>query len=83
VIDDYVIVMMLGASLFLGALGLAALLWGLKSGQFDDTTKFLDGALLDSEEALRDAVKLEKKREEILKKKEDRKNADESYRPPD
>jgi len=33
--------MMLGVSIFLGAIALFAFLWALKSGQFDDEEKFL------------------------------------------
>jgi len=67
--SDSIMALMLGVSTFLGALGLIALLWGLKTGQFDDQSKFLDGARFDSEEELRDAVMMEKKRKEILEKK--------------
>ena len=76
--DGWLVAMMLGASILLGAFGLWGLLWGIKSGQFDDHQKFLDGAQFDSEEALNDAVALEKKKEEILKKKREAK-----YAPPD
>ncbi len=64
-----IIAMMLGVSTFLGALGLAALLWGLKTGQFDDTSKFIDGARFDGEEELRDAVMMEEKKKKALEKK--------------
>jgi len=64
-----VIAVMIGISTFLGALGLAALLWGLKTGQFDDTTKFLDGARFDGEEELKDAVMMEEKRKKALEKR--------------
>lgn len=76
--DGWLVAMMLGASILLGAFGLWGLLWGIKSGQFDDHQKFLDGAQFDSEEALNDAVAMEKKKEEILKKKREAK-----YAPPD
>ena len=76
--DAWVIAMMLGASTLLGAFGLWALLWGIKSGQFDDHQKFLDGAQFDSEEALRDAVMMEKKKEAIVRKKKES-----GYAPPD
>ncbi len=75
--DNWLVVMMLSASTLLGALGLWALLWGLKTGQFDDPKKFLDGALLDSEEALQDAIEMENRKKELKKKKE------KSYSPPD
>jgi len=60
--------MMLGISTLLGAFGLFALLWGHKTGQFEDKHKFLDGALYDGEEELKDAVMMERKRKEADKK---------------
>ena len=68
--DTWLVIMMLGASTLLGALGLFALLWGLKTGQFEDTKKFLNGALLDSEDALNDAIKIENRKKEIMEKRE-------------
>ncbi len=68
-------ILMLGVSTFLGALGLLALLWGVKSGQFDDESKFIDGARYDNEEDLRDAKMMEKKRAQREKKRK------ENYRP--
>lgn len=79
--DGWVVAMMLGASTLLGAFGLWALLWGIKSGQFDDQKKFIDGAQFDSEEALNDAVMMERKREAIVREKEEKKKA--GYNPPD
>jgi len=64
-----IVAMMLGVSTLLGALGLVALLWGLRSGQFDDTSKFLDGARFDGEEELKDAVMMEEKKKKALNKK--------------
>ncbi|MCD6190605.1 MAG: cbb3-type cytochrome oxidase assembly protein CcoS [Sulfurimonas sp.] len=65
--DDWVIAMMLGASIFLGAIALFAFLWAIKNGQFDDEEKFLNAVKFDSEEDLNDAVNAEKKREELKK----------------
>jgi len=65
--DDWVIAMMLGASIFLGAMALFAFLWAIKNGQFDDEEKFLNAVKFDSEEDLNDAVNAEKKREELKK----------------
>lgn len=70
--DNWVIVMMLGASLFLGAIALFAFMWAVKNGQFDDEEKFLNSVKFDNVEDLNDAVDLEKKKEELKKK---------SYRP--
>jgi len=65
--DNWVIAMMLGASIFLGAIALFAFLWAIKNGQFDDEEKFLNAAKFDNQEDLNDAVNIEKKREELKK----------------
>jgi len=65
--DDWVIAMMLGASIFLGAIALFAFLWAVKNGQFDDEEKFLNAVKFDSEEDLNDAVNAERKKEELKK----------------
>ncbi|WP_456428144.1 cbb3-type cytochrome oxidase assembly protein CcoS [Nitratifractor sp.] len=80
--SDSIMALMLGVSTFLGALGLIALLWGLRSGQFDDQSKFLDGARFDGEEELRDAVMMEKKKKEALEKKK-KEAMKRDYRPVD
>jgi cbb3-type cytochrome oxidase maturation protein len=69
--DNWVVAMMLGASLFLGAIALFAFLWAVKNGQFDDEEKFLNATKFDGEEELNDAVKQEQKKK-ILR---------ENYRP--
>ena len=66
--DDWVLAMMLGASIFLGAIALFAFLWAIKNGQFDDEEKFLNGAKFDNEDDLNDAVNIERKKEELKKK---------------
>ena len=71
-----IIAMMIGVSTFLGALGLAALLWAVKTGQFDDKEKFLGAAKFDDEEALRDAAVMDD-RKKAAKKRE------KTYSPPD
>lgn len=65
--DSWVISMMLGVSIFLGAIALFAFLWAIKSGQFDDENKFLNAAKFDGVDELNDAVNLEKKKEELKK----------------
>lgn len=77
--SDTIIELMLGVSTFLGALGLIALLWGLRTGQFDDQSKFLDGARFDNEEDLRDAILMEQKKREALEKRKRK----EKYMPAD
>jgi len=76
-LDSGVLSMMMIVSIFLGALGLGALLWGLKQGLFDDPKRFLEAAKFDGEEDLNDAILLEKKRKELKEKKK------KNYMPPD
>ena len=76
--SSWIIAMMLGASILLGGFGLWALLWGIRTGQFDDKNKFIDGALQDSEEALHDAIMMEDKKKKIIQKRKEK-----GYRPPD
>jgi cbb3-type cytochrome oxidase maturation protein len=71
--SENIIILMLSVSTFLGALGLIALIWGVKSGQFDDQSKFIDGVRYDNEEDLQDAVKMSEKQKRIKSK----------YMPPD
>jgi cbb3-type cytochrome oxidase maturation protein len=75
--SENIIILMIGISTFLGALGLVALLWGVKTGQFDDQSKFIDAARYDNEEDLRDAAMMEEKKKERegkRKKEESKKN---------
>jgi cbb3-type cytochrome oxidase maturation protein len=71
-----VLTMMIGISTFLGALGLGALIWGLKSGQFDDRNRFLEATKFDDEDALRDAAKMDERRKAKQKREK-------TYSPPD
>jgi cbb3-type cytochrome oxidase maturation protein len=73
-----IIAIMIGVSTFLGVIGLIGLLWGLKTGQFDDEKKFLAGVRNDGVDELRDAVALEKKKKEAIKKHKEK-----NYGPPD
>ena len=54
--DSITLVLMITVSLFLGGLGLIAFVWGLKTGQFDDKDKMMQGVLFDGEEELNDAA---------------------------
>jgi cbb3-type cytochrome oxidase maturation protein len=65
--DNWVIIMMLGVSVFLGAVALVAFLWAIKNGQFDDEKKFLNAAKFDGEDELNDALKQEQKKEALRK----------------
>ena len=88
--SENIVILMIGVSTFLGTLGLIALLWGVKTGQFDDQSKFIDAARFDGEEELRDAVMMEEKkkaqklkshRNEDKKRKEEKKKK--NYMPAD
>ena len=65
--DNWVIAMMLGASIFLGAVALGAFLWAIKNGQFDDEEKFLNATKFDGEDELNDAINQERKKENLKK----------------
>jgi len=71
--DSWVIVMMMSASIFLGSIALFGFIWAVRSGQFDDKEKYLNGAKYDGEDELNHAVMLEKKKKKLK----------ENYRPPD
>ncbi len=79
--SENIVILMISVSTFLGALGLGALLWGVKTGQFDDQSKFIDAARYDGEEELRDAVMMEEKKKARLKKQKEEKQK--NYMPPD
>ncbi|MDF1877824.1 cbb3-type cytochrome oxidase assembly protein CcoS [Sulfurimonas sp. SAG-AH-194-L11] len=66
--DSWIISMMLGGSLFLGALALLGFIWAVKNGQFDDENKFLNATKFDSVDDLNDAVEKERKKDELRKK---------------
>ena len=84
--SESIVILMISVSTFLGALGLGALLWGVKTGQFDDQSKFIDAARYDGEEELRDAAMMQEKRESQKKKAEEKKREKEkkkNYMPAD
>jgi len=66
--DAWVVGMMLGASLFLGAVALVAFLWGINNGQFDDEDKMMNAVMYDDESELNDAANQDRKKEELRKK---------------
>jgi cbb3-type cytochrome oxidase maturation protein len=73
--DNYIVAMMLGASIFLGGIALIAFLWAVRNGQFDDQEKFLNATKFDNVEDLHDAVQQQEKKEQLKKRKK------EGYRP--
>lgn len=77
--SENIVILMISVSTFLGAIGLIALIWAVKTGQFDDHHKFIDAVRHDNEEDLQDAVQMSEKKKAYQKKKEHKKN----YMPPD
>ena len=77
--SEDIVILMIGVSTFLGAIGLGALIWAVKTGQFDDHSKFVDAVHHDNEEDLQDAAMMDEKRKKYKAEKEARKN----YMPPD
>ena len=68
--NDSIIILMLGVSVFLGALALFGIMWAIKTGQFDDEEKFLNQVQFDGNEALNDAAEQEAKKDAMKKKRE-------------
>jgi len=64
-----IVIMMLGISLLLGAVALFAIIWAIRTGQFDDKDKMMNSVLFDGEEELNEAAEKERRKKE--------------YRPPD
>ena len=84
--SENIVILMIGVSTFLGALGLIALLWGVKTGQFDDQSKFIDAPRFDGEEELRDAAMMQEKKElQEMKAKEKKRTREKkkNYMPAD
>jgi len=82
--SEEIVILMIGVSTFLGALGLIGLIWAVKTGQFDDHSKFVDATHHDNEEDLQDAVMMaEKKKIYKEKMKQERLEKENNYRPAD
>jgi len=79
-LSENIVILMISISTFLGAIGLIALLWAVKSGQFDDHSKFIDAVRHDNEEDLRDAAMINDKKKAYLEKKA---QAEKKLMPPD
>jgi len=82
--SESIVVLMISVSTFLGAIGLIALIWAVKTGQFDDHSKFVDAVHHDNEEDLQDAAAMQEKKKAYKKKKKQERVAKErDYRPAD
>ena len=78
--SENIVILMISISTFLGAIGVGALIWAVKTGQFDDQSKFIDAVHHDNEEDLQDAVMIDEKKKAHKKKKE---KAQQNYMPAD
>ena len=68
-IDSWIIVLEISVSLIVGVTVLGMVIWGLRSGQFDDGKKMSEGLLFDSNEDLQAAVAAEQKAKELKNNK--------------
>ncbi len=67
--SDGIVMMMIGVSTLLGAIGLIGLVWAVRNGHFDDHEKFVDAVRHDNVEDLRDAAELEARRKRLKEQK--------------
>jgi cbb3-type cytochrome oxidase maturation protein len=82
--SESIVILMISVSTFLGAIGLVALIWAVKTGQFDDHSKFVDAVHHDNEEDLKDAVAMQEKKKAYKEKmKQERLEKERNYRPAD
>ena len=82
--SEGIVSLMIGISTFLGAIGLGALIWAVRTGQFDDHSKFIDAVRHDNEEDLQDAAQMAAKKKAYKEKiKQERLEKERNYRPAD
>ena len=82
--SENIVIMMIGISTILGAIGLGALIWAVRTGQFDDHSKFIDAVRNDNVEDLRDAADMsDRKKAHKEKMKQARLEKEKNYRPAD
>lgn len=82
--SENIVILMIGVSTFLGAIGLLALIWAVRTGQFDDHSKFIDAVRHDNEEDLKDAAMMEEKKKAYKAKiKQEKQEKEKNYRPAD
>jgi len=82
--SENIVILMIGISTFLGAIGLTALIWAVRTGQFDDHSKFIDAVRYDNEEDLQDAAMMQDKKKVHKEKiRKERLEKEKNYRPAD
>ena len=86
--SENIVIMMIGVSTFLGAIGSYRFIWAVRTGQFDDHSKFIDAVRNDNEEDLQDAAMMQEKKKAYKKAhkekiKQERLEKERDYRPAD
>ena len=82
--SENIVILMIGISTLLGTIGLLALIWAVRTGQFDDHSKFIDAVRHDNEEDLKDAAMMEEKKKAYTEKiKQEKREKEKNYRPAD
>ncbi len=82
--SESVVILMIGISTVLGSIGLFALIWAVRTGQFDDHSKFIDAVRHDNEEDLQDAAMMQEKKKAYKEKmKQEILEKERNYRPAD
>ena len=82
--SEDIVIMMISVSTLLGAIGLISLIWAVKTGQFDDHSKFTDAVRHDNVEDLQDAAMMEAKKKAYKEKmKKEKLEKEKNYRPAD
>jgi len=82
--SESIVILMIGISTLLGAIGLMALIWAVKTGQFDDHNKFTDAVRHDNVEDLQDAAMMQAKKQAHKEKmKQEKLKREKNYGPAD
>jgi len=69
-LDNWIVILELSVSFLVAISVLGMVVWGLKSGQFDDGKKMSEGLLFDSNEDLQSAILAEQKQNKMKEKKQ-------------
>ena len=79
--SENIVILLISISTFLGAIGLMALIWAVRTGQFDDHSKFTDAVRHDNEDDLQDAAMMQAKKKAYKEKmKQERLEKERNYR---
>jgi len=82
--SESIVILMIGVSTLLGAIGLIALIWAVRTGQFDDHEKFTNAVQHDNAEDLNDAALMAEKKKAYKEKiRQEIREKEKNYRPVD